>query len=68
MSTAFWQSWTYICADALSSLRDFGEGIIDGGDVGDDRLLIRRRNIHVCARKVINGLLGQLSSSALVQL
>lgn len=41
------QSVTYVCSDALSSLRDFGEGIVDGGDVGDDRLLIWRRNINV---------------------
>lgn len=41
------QNVTYVCSDALSSLRDFGEGIIDGGDVGDDRLLIWRWNIDV---------------------
>lgn len=47
----FGQSGTYICTDALSSLRDFREGIIDGGDVGDDRLLIWRRNINICGQK-----------------
>lgn len=58
LSTVFWQSWTYICTDALSSLWDLGEGIVDGGDVGDDRLLIWRRNINVCGGKVKNGLFG----------
>lgn len=30
------QKVTYVCGDALSSLWDFREGIIDGGDIGDD--------------------------------
>lgn len=58
LSTVFWQRWTYICTDALSSLWDLGEGIVDGGDVGDDRLLIWRRNINVCGGKVKNSLFG----------
>lgn len=51
MWETFGQSGTYICTDALSSLRDFREGIIDGGDVSDDRLLIWRRNINICGQK-----------------
>lgn len=27
---------TYVYHNAFSSLRDFGEGIINGGDIGDD--------------------------------
>lgn len=46
------QSVTYVCSDALSSFRDFGEGIIDGGDVGDDRLLIWRWNINIWREKM----------------
>lgn len=36
-----------MCRDALSSFRDLGEGIVDGGDVGDDGLLVWRRNINI---------------------
>lgn len=42
---------TYVYHDAFSSLGDFGESVIDGGDIGDDRLLIRRWNIHICLEK-----------------
>lgn len=38
---------TYVCGDALPSLWDFGEGIIDGRDVCDDGLLIWTWNIHI---------------------
>lgn len=48
------RSMTYVGSDALSSLRDFGEGIIDGGDVGDDRLLIWRWNINIWREKMEN--------------
>lgn len=41
------QNVTYVCSDALSTLRDLGEGIIDGGDIGDDWLLIWRWNINI---------------------
>lgn len=27
---------TYVYHNAFSSLRDFGKGIIDGGDIGND--------------------------------
>lgn len=27
---------TYVCADALSTLGDFREGIVDRGDISDD--------------------------------
>lgn len=36
-----------MCRDALSSLWDLGKGVIDGGDVRDDGLLIWRGHVHV---------------------
>lgn len=38
---------SYVCGDALASFRDFRESVVDGGDVGDDRLLVWRRNVNV---------------------